>query len=163
MNCEILLKNKALHQLILLLETIENEEDVDRGMVSLFCHLHHVTPNFLNLNNSDQMFLYFTNKDTFYDNDDDEHLPIPLYSGIKTSMGTEFILNKLLSLSRFSTERKLLLNDTLIGYFRNAKLIREEDDPESLHNYSNQVMNIFVNNQLLFFPNVQHMIDNFII
>ena len=78
-------------------------------------------------------------------------------------MGPEFILNILLSLGRFSTERELLLNDTLRGCFCNAKFIREEDDPESLKNYSNQVMNIFVNNQLVFFPNVQRMINAFII
>ena len=78
-------------------------------------------------------------------------------------MGPEYILNILLSLGRFSTERELLLNDTLRGCFCNAKFIREEDDPESLKNYSNQVMNIFVNNQLVFFPNVQRMINAFII
>ena len=63
----------------------------------------------------------------------------------------------------FSTERELLLNGTLRGCFRNAKFIGEEDDPESLQNYSNQVMNIFFNNQLVFFPNHQRMIDAFII
>ena len=66
-------------------------------------------------------------------------------------------------MGRFSTERGLLLNDTLKGCFCNAKLIGEEDDPESLQNYSNQVMNIFVNNKLGFFPNSQRMIDAFII
>ena len=78
-------------------------------------------------------------------------------------MGPEFILNVLLSLGRFSTERKLLLNDTLRGCFLNAKFIGEEDYPESLQNNSNQVMNNFVNNQLVFFPNGQIMIDVFII
>ena len=34
MKCQILLRKKALHELILWLETIENEEDIDRGMVS---------------------------------------------------------------------------------------------------------------------------------
>ena len=66
-------------------------------------------------------------------------------------------------MGRFSTEREILLNETLIGLFRNAKFIGEEYDPESLQNYSNQVMNIFVNNQLVFFPNGQHMIEYFII
>ena len=42
-------------------------------------------------------------------------------------------------------------------------MIGEEDDPEYLQNYSNQVMNISVNNQLVFFPNGQRMIDAFII
>ena len=51
-------------------------------------------------------------------------------------------LNTLLSLGRFSTERKTILNDTLRGCFRNVKLIGGEDYPESLQNYSNQVMNI---------------------
>ena len=42
-------------------------------------------------------------------------------------------------------------------------MIGEEDDPEYLQNYSNQVMNIFVSNQLVFFPNGQRIIDAFII
>ena len=78
-------------------------------------------------------------------------------------MGLENILNTLLSLGIFSTERKLLLNDTIRGCFRNSRLISEEDDPKYLQNYSNQVMNIFVNNQLIFFSNGQRMIDAFII
>ena len=63
----------------------------------------------------------------------------------------------------FSTESELLLNDTLRCGFRTVKLIGEEYDPESLQNYSNQVMNIFVNNQLVFFSNGQGMIDDFIV
>ena len=63
----------------------------------------------------------------------------------------------------FSTDRKLLLNDTLRGFFCNAKLISEEGDPEYLQNYSNEVMKMFFNQQLVFFPNVQLMIDVFII
>ena len=72
-----------------------------------------------------------------------------------------FFHNTLLSLVRVSTKRELLLNDTLRGFFRNTKLINEEDDPESMQNYSNQVLIIFVNNQLLSFPNGQRMIDGF--
>ena len=41
-------------------------------------------------------------------------------------------------------------------------MIGEEDDTESLQNYSNQVMNMFFNNQLVFFTNGQRMIDTFI-
>ena len=114
-------------------------------------HLYHVAQNCANLNNTDQIFLDFTNKHLFYDYDGGEHLTVPVYSGIKPSMGPEFILNTLLSLVRISTDRKLLLNDTLRGYFCNAKLIGEEDYPESMQNYSNQVMKFFVNNQLVFF------------
>ena len=120
-------------------------------MASLCRYLHHVTQNCANLNNTDQISLNFANKHLFYDDDDDEHLPIPVYSGINPSVETKFILNTLLSLGIFSTERKLLLNDILRGYFCNAKLIGEEYDPKSLQNYSKQVMNIFFNDQLVFF------------
>ena len=58
-------------------------------------------------------------------------------SGPMEGLMPEFILNTLLSLDRFSTDRKLLLNETLRGCFRNAKLIGEEDDPESIQNYLN--------------------------
>ena len=84
-------------------------------MVPIFRHLYHVTHNCANLIYTDPIFLGFSNKHLFYDDEDDEHLPIPVYSGIKPSMGPKFILNTLLSLGIFSTERKLLLNDTLRG------------------------------------------------
>ena len=66
MKCQILHQNKALHELILWIKTIENEEDIDHEIVSLLRHLHHVTQNCANLNNNDQIFLglqtiiYFT-------------------------------------------------------------------------------------------------------
>ena len=138
-KCQILLQKKASHELKLWLESIENEEYIDHGMVKLFRHLHNVTQNCSNLNNTDQIFLDFSNKHLFYDDNDDEHLPISVYSGIKISMGSGFILNTLLSLGIFSTERELILNDTLRGFFRNAKLISEEDNSKSLHNYSNHL------------------------
>ena len=108
MKCQILIRNKALHELVLWLEKMESEEDIDHGMISLFCHLHHVTKKFSNLNNTNQNFLDFSNKHIFYDDDENQLLPIRMYSGIKPSMGTEFILNTLLFLGRFSTESKLL-------------------------------------------------------
>ena len=59
-------------------------------MVSLFRHLHHVTQNCASINNTDQIFPNFSKKHLFYNYDNDEHLPIPLHSGIKPSVGTEF-------------------------------------------------------------------------
>ena len=132
-------------------------------MFSLFCYSHHVTFIFANLNNTDQNFLDFVIKYLYKYDVDDENLSIPVYSCIKPSMGPEFIWNTLLSLGIFSTERKLLLNGSLRVCFCNAKLIRKEDYPESLKNYSDQVMNIFVNNQFVFFTNGKRMIEDFII
>ena len=53
MKCQILFRKKALHELILWIKTIENEEDIDHLMVSSFFHLHHVTQNCANLSNTD--------------------------------------------------------------------------------------------------------------
>ena len=69
-----------------MVRNIYNEEDIDHGIVSLFRNLHHVKKNCANINNTDQILLEFANKHLLYDDDDDEHLPIPLYSGIKPSM-----------------------------------------------------------------------------
>ena len=87
MKCQILIQMKALHELILWLETTENEEYIDHGMVLSFRHLHYVTKNCANINNTDQISLGFTSKHMFYYYDKNEHLPIPVYSGIKPSMG----------------------------------------------------------------------------
>ena len=119
-------------------------------MFSIFCHLHHITQNCANLNNTDQNFLDFTNKHIFYNDDDYEHLPIPVYSVIKPSIGPYFILNASLSLGRFSTTRKMLLNDTLRGWFLDEELICEEDDPEYLQNYSNEVISIVDNKHIVY-------------
>ena len=58
---------------------MENEEDIYRGIVSLFRHLHHVTQNCANHNNTDQVLPGFSEKHLFYDNYDDDHLLIPVY------------------------------------------------------------------------------------
>ena len=78
-------------------------------------------------------------------------------------MGPEFVLCTLLSLGRFSTERELLLQNTLRDCFRHAKLVGDKNDEDSLELYSNQVMNKYVSTQLLYLPNGQCMIDAFII
>ena len=57
MKCQILLQNKALHEVMLWLETIENEGDIDHEIVLLFHYLHHVTQNCANLTNTEKLFL----------------------------------------------------------------------------------------------------------
>ena len=55
-------------------------------MVSLFRYLYYVTQICANLINTDQIFPDFANKHLFYDDDNDEHLLIPVYSAIKHYM-----------------------------------------------------------------------------
>ena len=65
MKCQVLIQKKLLHELILWIKKIENEEDIYHGMVSLFFHLHYATQNFSNINNTYQSFPEFANKHIF--------------------------------------------------------------------------------------------------
>ena len=98
------------------------------------------------------------------DEDSDyDHLPIPVYSYIKPTMGTQFILHLLLSMGHFSTEIDLTLNETLRESFRYANLIGPLDDEESLQQYSNELLRKFIEEQLIYFPNSKRIIDSWII
>ena len=78
-------------------------------------------------------------------------------------MAPEFILHILLSMGRFHTEREILLQPSLRDSFKNAKLIGTEIDNESLTSYSNGLMNKFFNQQLVYYPNGQRIIESKII
>ena len=98
------------------------------------------------------------------DEDSDyDHLPIPVYSYIKPTMGTQFILHLLLLMGHFSTEIDLTLNETLRESFRYANLIGPLDDEESLQQYSNELLRKFIEEQLIYFPNSKRIIDSWII
>ena len=91
------------------------------------------------------------------------HLPIPVFSYIKPTMGTQFILHLLLSMGHFSTEYDLTLHENLRESFRHAHLIGPENDQESLQRYSNQLLRRFIEEQLVYFPNSKRVIDSWII
>ena len=78
-KCQILLWKNALHELILCIKTIKNEEYIDHGMVSLFSHLHYVPQTLANLNNTDQNLPDFASKNLFNGDNNYDHLPIPVY------------------------------------------------------------------------------------
>ena len=74
-------------------------------------------------------------------------------------MGTKFILLILLSLGRYRTEIELLQHVSLRESFCYAKLIGPENDDESLQSYSDQVFVLFIEEQLICFPNSIITID----
>eukprot|EP00957_Ditylum_brightwellii_P173229 13187184-Ditylum_brightwellii.AAC.1 len=102
MKCQILLRKKALPELLVWIETINHKEGIYTPMDTLFGKLQEVTTNNDHLNEGDQSLLEFAEKHLFFDDIDEDQLPIPIYSSIKPSMGPEFILSMLLSLGRFS-------------------------------------------------------------
>ena len=68
-------------------------------------------------------------------------------------MGTQFILHILLSLGHYKTEIDLLQHVSLRESFCYAKFIGPENDDESLQNYSDRFFVLFIEEQLIYFPN----------
>lgn len=96
-------------------------------------------------------------------NEAEEHLPIPVFSYIKPTMGVSFILHILLSMGRFETEIDLTLHPNIKESFRYAKLIGEADDRESLKKDADALTRQFILSQVRFFPNSKRVIDHWII
>lgn len=164
MKCQIMLRSKALPELLSWIDSIEHElNDDDKQIVDLIHRIEYVfDEDEESLNDDDKDFLQFAKKHLVCDYDD-EHLPIPVFSYIKPSQGPLFILHILLSMGRFTTERELLLCPSLKECLRKAKLIGMLDTEEDLEEYSNALMNKFVRKQLRYFPNGRRTIDGWII
>ena len=118
------------------------------------------------LNNStdaiENSFIQFTDQNFLFDDSTEEHLPIPVFSYVRPTFGTQFILHILLSLGRYVTEIDLLHQVSLKESFRYAKLIGQNNDEDSLQLYSNNVFVRFIEEQLIYFPNSRSLIDDWI-
>ncbi len=67
------------------------------------------------------------------DFDEEEmHLPIPVFSFLKPTAGVHFILHLLLSLGSFDTEIDLMMHNSLRESFRYTKLIGSSDTEEDI-------------------------------
>ena len=78
------------------------------AMIELFHQMHHVSYNGGDDTlNEDEVEFYEFAKDRwlcdFDGNEFEKHLPIPVYSYLKPSMGPQFLLHVLLSMGRFAT------------------------------------------------------------
>ena len=103
---QVLLRRKALPELLSWIEqTFSTLDPFQSDMVNLFKRIDNVlSQEEANLSEDDLAFLHQAKKHLLCDNDDG-HLPIPVYSYIKPTMGASFILHVLLSMGRFTTER----------------------------------------------------------
>ena len=95
--------------------------------------------------------------------DTHDHLPIPVFDYIKPNVQTRFILHILLSLGHFETEYDLLLQPNLRESLRYAKLIGPSNNTEDLQQYSNNLLKLFVEEQLVYYPNGKKAIESFIL
>ena len=85
------------------------------------------------------------------------HLPVPVFSYVKPTMNTQFILHILISLGHFETEADLTAHSSLREALPNANLIGPENDAESLQEYSNKLLDLYITDQLVYFPNSERV------
>ena len=131
-------------------------------MIGIFNNIYHHYIDGSSANLTVEMVAHIENN-LVYNDDHEDHLPIPVFSYIRPTMGTQFILHLLLSLGHFSTEIDLLLHPNVKESLRYAKLIGENDDEEALQQYSSDVLKTFITEQLIYFPNTRQLIDSWIV
>ena len=113
-------------------------------------------------NDEDKNLWKFIKENLLYDNND-KHIPIPVYSYVKPTMGPRFILHIMLSMGEFDTELDFLLHPTLRESLRYCNLIGPLEDEVSLQNYSYQLQKRYIQEQLQYFPNSRNILDRWII
>ena len=91
-------------------------------------------------------------KEIIYDSGRDEHLPVPLFLYLKTTLGVQFIHHILISLGRFTTEIDLTMQPSIRESLRYATLIGPSNDEEDLQRYSDQLLYLWIKEQLQYFP-----------
>lgn len=170
---QVKVRRKAFPEIMKYLAEIEgddnDEEDEERShaitaMSIIFHEIHSVCENRReNLNEAQIIFLIHVETNLMVDNEDEDHLPVPVFSYIKPTMGVQFLLHIMLSMGRFATEIDLTLHGSLRESLRYAKLIGPSDTPENLEEYSNQLLSRFIDEQLIYFPNSQRVVDSWII
>lgn len=95
--------------------------------------------------------------------DEDYHLPIPVFSYSRPTTGVNFILHILLSLGEFETEIDLTTHKSLRECLRYANLIGPSNDPQDLETYSDNLLRLYIEEQVITFPNSRRVIQSWIV
>lgn len=166
---QVCLRLKDLPEVIEFLELQDIPEDNQNSryvMKTYFKKVSHYHNMFSENENygseTDHELWAFMNNGILHD-DDLRHLPIPVFSYVRPTMGPRFILHLMLSMGEFDTELDLILHRTLRDSLRYAKLIGLNDDEDSLQEYANSLLKKFILEQLQYFPNSSKVCGDWIV
>ena len=84
-----------------------------KQMIKSFEKMFKVMNTTENLTNEEICFEKFVKKEIIHDSSRDEHLPIPVYSYLKPTLGVQFIHHILISMGRFYTEIDLTMQPSI--------------------------------------------------
>ena len=169
-----LVRIKALPEIMEYIDSIDNGQ-VDSlpltigmaSMVALFKKIDHcikVEESDENeLDEEEGQFYDFAMEHLIHQDEDDNHLPVPVYSYLKPALGVQFIHHILISLGRFSTEIDLTMKPSIRESLRYAKLIGESNVPHELQKYSDKLLYTWIEEQLQFFPVSRRVMSEWIV
>ena len=171
----IKLKKSALPEIMLWCDERENEPDIENNvviMIQLFKDINTIVQsndgemNMLEsqqrIENIDEFSTHVLN-DLIHNDDDKDHLPIPVFSYIIPTMSTSFLLHIMLSMGKFETEIDLITHQDLRGSLKYCHLIGNNTDEDSLLQYAKDLTRKWIIEQVQYFPNSQRVIDFWII
>ena len=170
---QVRVRKKALSEINSWFEKTSQEEYDDHMllMVELFKRVHATVQS---VDNDDrttaedsteehQDFCRHVFTNLLHDDDNKDHLPIPVFSYITPTMTTSFVLHIMLSMGCFDTEIDLCMHQSLRECLRYCKLIGTDDDEVSLLEYTKVLTRRYIEEQVQYFPNTQRVIDYWII
>ena len=132
-------------------------------MIKLFgkmCKVMNVTED---LTPGEISFKKILMKEIIYDSGRDEHLPVPVLLYLKPTLGVQFIHHILISLGRFTTEIYLTMQPSIRESLRYAKLIGPSNDEDDVQCYSNQLLYLWIKEQLQYFPIGRRILSEWIV
>eukprot|EP00957_Ditylum_brightwellii_P065862 4994837-Ditylum_brightwellii.AAC.1 len=94
---------------------------------------------------------------------DDYPLSVFVFSYIKPTLRTHFLLHVLLSIGHFSTDIDLTMHPSLQGALNYAKLTGPSNNEDDLKKYSNDLLLCYIKEQIIYFPNTKRVIDEWVI
>ncbi len=146
LQSQVLVRVKAFKEISTFLQAMNIEEEIDHPAIIMKTFLLDMIQLYEEFNTYEGILggdrydkWCFIKQNMIYD-DSLKHLPIPVYSYVKPTMGPRFLLHIMLSLGEFETEVDLVVNTSMRESLRYAKLIGPLDDIESLKEYSNLLL-----------------------
>ena len=157
---QVFVRRKALREVIDYCDSLEEESNPISSMIELFRSIHQ---ELANENVEDEEFRDHICSNLLDDDFGFDHLPCPVYSYVKPTMGFSSLHHVLLSMGKFETEIDLKMHHSIRDSFWYAQLIGPYNDEESLQGYSNALLEKWIISQLQYFPNALRTLSSWIV
>ena len=160
-------RKKALPEVIKYIDHVHQPlDECTTNMVTIFKKMHYLLSleeeTAVDHNDEDIAFLDFATSNWLFDCKKSKHLPIPVTSQIKPTMGPRFILHIMLTLGEFDTELDLTCHRSLRDSLQYAGLIGSSREVNDLEMYSNRLLRRYIEEEVIYYPSGTRAVCNYI-